>query len=117
MKDKFRSVLLFAKLHLILIMYSIGSCFSKYAAQYDVFSFGFFACYGIVLMILLAYAVLWQQILKKLPLFIAFANKSIVVVWGMVFGRILFEEKIEWWSVIGVLLIIIGVYMVVKKSE
>lgn len=111
------SILNFVKLHLILLLYALSSCFSKFAAKYEFLSFNFILFYGAVVLILLVYAVLWQQILKKMPLFIAYANKSIVVIWGMVFGCLLFKETFSLYSIIGAVLITAGVFMVIKKDE
>ena len=111
------SIITFLNLHLILFFYSISSCLSKYASQYEFLSSGFVLTYGGVVLILAVYAVLWQQVLKKMPLFIAFANKSIVVIWGMIFGKVFFDESLSLYSLIGAILISAGVFMVVKKDE
>ena len=55
------------------------------------------------------YAVGWQQIIKRLPLTTAFANKAVTVVWGMVWGLLFFHESITIGKVIGAVLVIIGV--------
>jgi len=116
-KNKVSTILNFIKLHILLLFYALSSCCSKAAAKYEFLSFKFILLYGAVVFILLVYAVLWQQILKKMPLFIAYANKSIVVIWGMIFGYFLFQEKLNIYSIIGAVIIIIGVLLVIKKDE
>ena len=64
-----------------------------------------------------AYALFWQQILKKLPLVTAYANKAITVVWGLLWGMLVFKEKITVFNVVGALVIIFGIYMVVAADE
>ena len=81
------------------------------------FSVRFFLYYGIVLANLGCYAVLWQQILKKIPLTSAYANKAVTIVWGLVWGLIFFGEVITIGKVIGSLLIIAGVMIVVTEHE
>jgi hypothetical protein len=73
-------------LHASLLLYSIGSVFSKLASQEDFLSLGFIFFYGLFLMVLFVYALLWQQILKRFPLTVAFANKAITILWGIVMG-------------------------------
>ena len=104
-------------LHLILFFYSIGSVFSKLASKQEFGTFKFIMYYIIVLAILFVYAILWQQILKKLPITTVFANKAIVVVWGMIFGKLFFNENININMIIGSIVIFIGIYLVVSKSE
>ena len=65
--------------------------------------------YGMILLLLAFYAVGWQQIIKRLPLTTAFANKAVTVVWGMVWGLLFFHESITIGKVIGAVLVIIGV--------
>lgn len=104
-------------LHILLVFYSAGAIFSKMAAGQPMFSFKFFLYYGIVLANLGCYAILWQQILKKIPLTVAFANKAVTIVWGLVWGLLFFGEAITLGKVIGSLLIIAGVLIVVTDHD
>jgi len=107
----------FLFLHIVLIMYSVGAIFSKIAASKEFLSLQFIFYYGLVIVVLFLYAILWQQILKKLPLTIAFANKAIVVVWGIIWGKLLFGEIIKLNMVIGAIIIVVGIYCVVADNE
>ncbi len=104
-------------LHILLLLYSLGGIFSKLASQQKLFSFEFLLFYGIVLFNLFIYAILWQQILKRMPLTTAFSNKSIVIVWGMLWGAVFFKEEISIFMLIGATLIIFGVYLVVTDYD
>ena len=104
-------------LHLLLFMYSLGSVFSKLASKEDFLSFKFILFYSIVLLNLFLYAILWQQILNRMPLITAYANKSVTVIWGILWGYIFFSEKITIFKIIGSLVIIIGVYLFVSDSK
>lgn len=105
------------QLHLLLMLYSLGGIFSKLAGKYDLFSFEFLLFYGLVLLDLVIYAVLWQQILKKMPLITAFANKAVTVIWGLVWGALVFGESITSQKLLGAAIIIAGIVMVVKSDE
>lgn len=106
----------FLALHLLLLFYSCSSVLSKLAAGQEFLSLGFLVCYGGMFMILVIYAVGWQQILKRLPLTVAFANKAVTLVWSMVFGALLFQESIKLNQLIGCALAVAGVILFVKED-
>ncbi len=93
------------------MLYSFGSFFSKKAASYDYLSTGFILCYIGLIAILGIYAICWQQILKKLPLTLAYANKAVTVVWGIIWGRLFFGESISTGRMIGAGIVIIGIVL------
>ena len=90
---------------------------SKYAAWQEFMSLPFCLLYGAVVFILFFYAVFWQQIIKKLPLITAYANKAVTVVWGIVWGMLFFDEQFNCGKTIGALVVIAGVYIVVSSEE
>lgn len=107
----------FVWLHLLLFFFSFCGVFSKLAAQNDFLSLKFVLFYGISILILGIYAILWQQILKKFDLIIAFSNKAITIVWGMLWGFIIFKEVLTIKMIIGAIIVLIGVVLVVKDDE
>lgn len=114
MKNKMVDLLL---LHITLLFYSMGSVCSKFAATQQFMSLKFLIYYGIVLFILFAYAIIWQQILKKFDLTVAYANKAIVIAWGILWGVLFFHEKVKWNMIFGAIIIIAGICLVVSDSE
>ncbi len=104
-------------LHIILLLYSINGIFSKLAGTQEFLSLQFFIYYGIVLTILFVYAVLWQRVIKLLPLTTAFANKAITVIWGIVFGMFFFGESITLGKIVGSIFIILGIIFYTKSSD
>ena len=84
---------------------------SKFAAREAFLSPGFIAWYAGMLGVLVVYAIGWQQILKRLPLTVAFANKSITVIWGMIWGLLLFGEQITPMKVVGGIIVIVGIVL------
>ena len=101
----------------VLLVNSVCGIFTKMAASYPAFSITWILLYGLGLFFLGAYALLWQQILKKVPLIVAFCNKAVTILWGMIFGAILFQEQITWKMVIGAVVVLTGVIMVVTADE
>lgn len=104
-------------LHIVLAMYSLFGIASKLAAFEKFLSTKFILYYGVVIVNLFVYALVWQQILKKLSLITAYANKAVTVIWGIIWGFLFFDEAITINKVIGAVIIIFGVYMVVKSDE
>ncbi len=107
----------FILLHVILLIYSFGGIFSKLASTEEFLSLKFVFYYSIVLLVLFLYAIVWQQILKRIALTTAFANKSITVMWGMALGASFFKEKITITMIIGTVFIFYGIYLVVSDNE
>lgn len=99
----------FLLLHFFLGIYSLGSVFSKLAANYEIGSLGFFYLYGGVIGTLGIYAIAWQQIIKRMSLTAAFANKAVTVVWGLVWGLLFFDEKITMGKIVGAVLVVLGI--------
>ena len=104
-------------LHLLLLLLSFSSVFSKMASQNSFLSFKFCLFYMIALMILGIYAIMWQQVLKKFTLTSAFLNKSITIIWGMIWGFIFFKEAITVNMIIGAIFVFVGISLVVKEIE
>ena len=81
------------------------------AANERFLSFDFLLYYLLMLLTLVIYALGWQQIIKVLPLSTAFANKAITVVWGLVWGKLVFNESIVAGKLIGIGLIVAGIVL------
>jgi drug/metabolite transporter (DMT)-like permease len=64
-----------------------------------------------VLLILFVYAIGWQQVIKRLPLTTAYANRGITVVWGIVWGMLFFGEEITLFKLVGAAMIIGGIVL------
>jgi len=64
---------------------------------------------------LAVYAVLWQQIIKRFELSVAYANRSMAVVWSMVWAVVFFHDTITLQNIVGVLLVVVG--MLIVNSE
>lgn len=102
---------------MLLMIYSLLGIFSKMASQEPFLSVKFCIYYGIVIMSLGIYAICWQQIIKRLPLVIAFANKAVTVIWGIVWGGLFFDEKVTIQKLTGAVVIIVGIILVVMDRE
>ena len=104
-----QSTKLYIALHLFLMLYSTGGIISKLAAGKPFMSPAFIALYGIEILILGFYAIGWQQFIKRMPLSVAYANKAVTVVWGCVWGVLIFHEHLTPGKIIGALMVLCGV--------
>ncbi len=103
-------------LQAVFMIYSISSVVSKFASGKEVFSFEFILFYGLDVIVLGIYALLWQQVIKKFELSIAYANKAITLLWALVWGIVIFHEQITVGKVIGILLVMAGIFILNSDS-
>lgn len=106
----------FLALHLLLLLFAFTTVLSKLAAGEDFLSLRFCLFFGGEFVLLGIYALGWQQILKRLPLTVAYANKAVTLVWSLVFGALLFHEQVQLKQVIGCALAAAGVVLFVKAD-
>lgn len=103
-------------LNVLLMFFSLGGIFSKLASKQPFLSLKFILCYGALLFIMFVYAIGWQQIIKRLPLTMAYANRAITIVWGIIWGLLFFNEKLNLGKIIGAVIVIAGVLLYVTES-
>lgn len=72
---------------------------------------------GLVVFLLGVYAALWQQVIKRFELSVAYANKAITLFWALVWGIVLFHEEITVGKVTGILVVMIGIYVLNTGKE
>lgn len=70
-------------LHLLFIVYALNTVLGRMAAPYGWTDWRRFALLAGVLFLLGIYAAGWQVMLKKFNLGVAYANRSAVVIWGI----------------------------------
>lgn len=104
-------------LQIIIAVYSLSSVCSKAAAGQEIMSWKFLFFYGAIIFLLAVYAIVWQQVLKKIPLVTAYANKSITVIWGMIWGILIWHEKVAVNNIIGAVIIMLGVYIIATEEK
>lgn len=98
-------------LETVFLIYSASSVVSKIASGYPAMSVRFIGFYILDVAILGIYALLWQQVIKKFELSIAYSNKAVTLLWALVWSVLLFKDKIKITHVIGVVIIIAGIYI------
>ena len=112
-------------LQVVFILFSTFHIAAKIASEsftaYDtvlegILTFRFAFWVSIVVFILGVYAIIWQQIIKRFDLSIAYANKGTTMFWGLVWGAILFNEEITPAKIIGVIIVFIGIVIMNREA-
>ena len=113
---KSNKITTYLMLHGIILLYSFAAICSKKASLSDFPSISFFIWYGTVLVILVVYAFVWQQVLKRMTLFAAFANKGITIIWGILWGALIFSEHVKINMLFGSAIVFVGILLVVASN-
>lgn len=111
--EKFKD---YIQLHLNILLFSLTSVFSKLASM----EYNKHGIYGVWLYVFLflmvancgIYAIAWQQVIKKFSLSTAYANKSVYLLWSQIWAVIIFHENLTVQNIIGILVVLAGVWMV-----
>mgnify|MGYP002569225887 CR=1 FL=1 len=103
-------------LHVLLGIYALSDVCSKYAAGAGFPDVAFFLFYGLMLVFLGIYALGWQQIIKRMPLSSAFANRAVTIVWGIFWGALLFGEDVTPGKLVGAAIIMAGIVLYARAD-
>lgn len=99
-------------LQAVVLIYTLSSVVAKFATGKELFSFSFFLFYGIEVAILGVYAILWQQMIKRFDLSVAYANRAMALLWSAVWAVVLFHENLGIKQLAGIALVIAGTVIV-----
>ena len=108
-KIKIKNIIL---LQLIVIIYTINSIIGKLSAGEEFMSMRFILFYVAEVGVLGIYALLWQQMIKRFDLSIAYANRAMALIWSAVWAVVIFHENLSIKNIIGILLVIAGTVVV-----
>ncbi|MCL1987471.1 MAG: transporter [Firmicutes bacterium] len=97
------------------VIYSLSLVMSSWAGRFPLVSFSALWRYFAALTLLGVYAIIWQQVLKKVPLTTAYGARAITVLLGMLWAVVFFSEIITLQMAIGAVMVIIGMLLVVIK--
>lgn len=109
----------FLLLHGTFLLYAVVSVFGKSAG--DQLAMRAFVpalvFLGLEAVTLAVYAVLWQQTLKRMDLSYAYSNKGVVTLWSCLFGILFFGETLTWGKALGIVVVLVGVWLVVSDHD
>ena len=104
-------------LQLVVMLYTLSSVAAKMASGQAFLSLPFIVYYGVEILILGFYAIAWQQIIKRCDLSVAYANRSMAILWSLVWTVIFFHEALTVKNIIGVLIVFARTMIVNSDGE
>ena len=96
---------------IINLLYACVSIFTKYASQHEFMSWNYMVGLIGAIGMMGLYAVLWQQILKRVELSVAYMFKGTSIIFVMLLACLLFGEQITWDNILGTIIIIAGIVL------
>lgn len=91
----------------------VGIC-TKMASLQASLSWPYLLWFGGAVAIIGIYAVLWQQILRRIPLSTAYMFKGTTLIFTMLIAALLFAEPITAMNIVGSLIIIVGITLLAR---
>lgn len=97
------------------LLYGCVTIFTRYASQHEFLSMPY--CLGLcgAIGVMGAYAVGWQQVLKRIELSTAYMFKGTSLVFVMLLAWAIFGEQITLNNIIGACVIILGIALYAKE--
>jgi len=97
------------------LLYACVTLFTKFAAQHEFMSIAY--CLGLAgaIGVMGAYAICWQQVLKRIELSTAYMFKGTSLIFVMLLAFAIFGEAITKMNIIGACVIIVGIVLYAKE--
>lgn len=111
MRNKATYILMF----FAFFVYSLSGVLSKFASKFEMFSLSYLLCFCGIIVVLGVYAILWQQILKRIELSVAMSYKPVVLAFGTLWAVFFFGETVDVKFLVALALIVTG--LVVMGNE
>lgn len=99
------------------MLYACVSLFTKYASQQEFMSWNYMLGLIGAVGVMGLYAILWQQVLKRIELSMAYMFKGTSLIFVMLLAYVLFGEQITWNNIIGAIIIISGIVLFAHSAE
>ena len=99
------------------LLYACVSIFTKLASQQEFMSWEYVLAFFGAVMVMGVYAVLWQQVLKRIELSVAYMFKGTSIIFVMLLAYLLFGEQITWNNILGAIIIIAGIVLFAYDSK
>lgn len=98
-------------------IYSLSGFFTKLASRCEFLSLPYLTFLFCVLVVLGCYAVLWQMILKRIPLSRAYMFRSLGVIYGLLIACFAFGERITTPNILGCTTVMLGLRVLLSESS
>lgn len=108
------STVLYLALIGVNLVYACTSIFTKLASRQEMLSWSYLLCILGAFAVMGLYALLWQQLIARMPLSTAYMFKGTSLIFVLLFSVLLFGEGITWTNVLGSVIIIAGIVLFAK---
>ena len=112
-----RSWMIYIVLIGINMLYACVSLFTKYASQHEFMSWNYMCGLIGAIGVMGLYAILWQQVLKRIDLSLAYMFKGTSIVFIMLLAYVFFGEQITWNNIVGAIIIVGGIVLFANSAE
>lgn len=110
----FRSFRVYAALIGVNLIYACTSIFTKMASRQEMLSWPYLLWIAGAVGVMGVYALLWQQVIARMPLSTAYMFKGTSLVFVLLISALLFGEAITTNNLIGSAIIIAGIVLYAK---
>lgn len=100
---------------LVFLLYSFEPIAAKFTSQQEMSTLAFWLGLGAVFGILGLYAIFWQQLLKQIPLSIAYMFRGSTLIFVLILSVILLGDSITLYNGIGALMIVTGIALYARE--
>ena len=101
---------------LVFLLYSFEPIAAKYTSQQEWNTFAFWLGLGAVFGILGLYAIFWQQLLKQIPLSVAYMFRGSTLIFVLIMSVILLRDTVTLYNCIGALMIVSGIVLYSREE-
>ena len=113
--SNFRCFLTYLSLVGINLIYACTVVFTKSASQHQFLSFPYILCLVGAVAVMGVYALLWQQVIKRMPIAEAYMSKGTSLVFVLLLSALIFGEAITLSNIIGAVVIIVGIVIYARS--
>lgn len=108
-------------LHFGVLLFSFTSVFAKMAANaYNaggITDLKFLILCAVMILNCMVYAVFWQIVIKDIDLHVAYANRSVYLIWSQIWAVWFFAESLTLKNIIGLAVVLTGVIIVTMNID
>ena len=108
-------------LHLNIMLFSFTSVFSKLASvQFNkkgIWSIWLYVFLFLMLLNCFVYALAWQKVIRRFELNVAYANRTVYLIWSQVWAVMIFHENLTARNIHGLLIVFVGVMIVSTQGS
>ena len=117
MKEQFIKISSIIFLLITNLIYATVGIFTKLASLQVFMSWRYLFAFAGAVGVIGIYAILWQQIIRRIELSTAYMFKGTTIIFTMLFAHWLFGESITWNNIIGAIIIVVGIVLFAYKPK